>query len=147
MLDIFRCEGGSCHDFALHGATLFDQTLEAVSGLEMSAMEGEMPLLEECDAPWHEPLGSRRDQASMYTEHAVYGLFRNVQQCTPREGEWSVLFKTSGEGGKDHGPAGGSLCVWGAEAPGAGSTVMMAQSPFRSRKLGARGWNAPKGRI
>lgn len=69
VLDVFEVRGGSMHDYALHGPTVFDST--ATIDVPLAPLAGDRPLL-------------LPDEANQFdvTEHH-YGHFTNVRAATP----------------------------------------------------------------
>jgi hypothetical protein len=78
LVDVFEVHGGQMHDYALHGPTLFDASLE--TDLPVTPVAGERPLL----APGEE----WSDDTSL----CPYGVFKNVRRAVADK-DFHVTFK------------------------------------------------------
>jgi hypothetical protein len=89
LIDLFRVTGGQTHDYALHGATLFDMTTPppdpaapaGASSLPLVRMDGAYPLLE----------GDERFVEPPQDDEPWYGAFRDVWTARST-GSWNVTF-------------------------------------------------------
>jgi len=92
LVDLFRARGGTTHDYFIHGATRFDETIPppdrsapaAASSLPLTYLDQPFPLLEGTET-WVDP---PRDQEPWY------GAFRDVWTATSN-GNWNVTFKAT----------------------------------------------------
>jgi hypothetical protein len=92
LVDLFRVRGGTTHDYFLHGATRFDETLPppertapaAVSSLPLALIDQPFPLLAATET-WIDP---------PMDKEPWYGAFRDVWTARSNGG-WTATFKAT----------------------------------------------------
>src|SRR5207248_32984 len=92
LIDLFRAHGGTTHDYFLHGATRFDETLPppekttpaGTSSLPLALIDQPYPLLEGTESFIEPPQDAE----------PWYGAFRDVWTAHSN-GNWSVSFKAT----------------------------------------------------
>ncbi len=78
LVDVFEVRGGTTHDYALHGPTLFDSTAETT--LPLAPVPGERPLLA-ADEAWTDD-----------TAKCPYGVFTHVRSA-PASDDFAVTYR------------------------------------------------------
>jgi len=104
LVDLFRVEGGTIHDWLLHGSA--DEKMTAECSLPLTAGEG---TLLEPGEEWVEPLG---ESSSLLP----YGLIRRVRQANTLD-PFHVTFRRLGAGVRVHLVAGSGTEVFLGESP------------------------------
>lgn len=113
FVDIFEVEGGSLHDYAIHGSVFGDMLGDC--SLAMKKMKRDRPLLED-NEKWIEPGGMNQ----MFSfPSSLYGLFTNVHHGTATN-DFHVTFTFEDDpqrGTRIHLPGNQGMHVYLAETP------------------------------
>ena len=122
LVDLFRAHGGGTHDYFIHGATRFDETLAppekttpaGASSLPLVYLDKPYPLLEGTETFVEPPQDAE----------PWYGAFRDVWSARSN-GNWNVTFKATGgaQGTRITMLDGGDVDVFVAKSP----------APFRDK--------------
>ena len=116
MVDVFRVTGGTTHDYALHGAIMWNQSASCSFPLVSSTRQ--YPLLSS-DSLWVAP-------TSQYANFQFYGMFRNVSTAVA-PGDFQITYRDTSSATSHR-----DVRMWMTD--GANDTVNVGRSPVPARE-------------